>query len=75
MQEMQFDLWVRKIPHAVEHLSPYATTTEPMLYSPCLTTREATAMGSLHIATKSSPHSLQIEKSPRAAMKTQHRQK
>ena len=45
----------------------------PCTYSPCSATREATAI-SLH-TTKSSPCLLQLEKSPRAAMKTQCSQK
>ena len=36
-----FDSWFRKIPHAVEQLSPWATTTEPVLWSPRTTTAEA----------------------------------
>ena len=34
----RFDPWFRKIPHAAEQLSPWATTTEPALHnywSPC----------------------------------------
>ena len=31
-----------KIPHAVEQLSPFPTTTEPVLYSPQATTIEPT---------------------------------
>ena len=46
----------------------------PRTYSPCSATREATTI-SPHTATKSSPRSLQLEKSPRAATKTQCRQK
>ena len=33
--------WSGKIPHATEQLSPCATTTEPVLYSPRATTAEA----------------------------------
>ena len=29
-----FDPWARKIPHAPEQLSPWATATEPVLWSP-----------------------------------------
>ena len=65
-----FDPWSGKIPQAAEQLSPWATTTEPTChnywspcaYSPCSATREATAMRSLHAATKSSPHLPQLEK-------------
>ena len=32
--------WSGKIPHAMEQLSPCATTTEPVLLSPCTTTTE-----------------------------------
>ena len=71
-----FDPWSRKIPHAVEQLSPWATTTEPVLWSPeAVTTeacmpyrpgsaiREATAMKSPCTAMKSRPCSPQVEKS------------
>ena len=62
----EFDPWSRKIPHAEEQLSPRATT--PELSHPgarASTTREATPVRSLHITTKSSPHSPQPEKTPR----------
>ena len=49
--------------------NPCATTTEPMLYSSCSTTREATAMRSPRTTTKRSPRSLQLE-SPCAATET-----
>ena len=35
-----FNPWSGKIPHAAEQLSPWATTTEPVLYSPRATTSE-----------------------------------
>ena len=47
----------------------------PRAYSLCTATKEATATRSLCTATKSSPRSLQLEKSPRAATKTQRSQK
>ena len=66
-----------KIPHAVEQLSPCATTTKPMLrspgasraaatkarrpWSPCSTAREATAMRSRHPLTKTQ-HSQKFKK-------------
>ena len=37
----RFNPWSRKIPHASEQLSPSATTTEPVLWSPQATTTEA----------------------------------
>ena len=40
--ENRFDPWSRKVPHAVEQLSPWATTTEPALYSPRATATEPT---------------------------------
>ena len=55
-----------------------ATTAEPArhnYWSPRSTTREATAMSSPCITTKSSPCSPELEKSPCAAMKTQRSQK
>ena len=36
----RFNHWYRKIPHATKHLSPWATTTEPVLWSPWDTTTE-----------------------------------
>ena len=39
-----FDPWSRKIPHAVEQLSPCATTTEPVLWSQQATTTEAACL-------------------------------
>ena len=59
-----FDPWSRKTPHALEQLSPSATTTEPMLQSPCSATREATGMRSLLTAMKSSPHLPNWRKGP-----------
>ena len=47
----------------------------PHAWSPCSATREATAMRSPCTAMKSSLHSLQLEKSPHAATKTQCGQK
>ena len=73
-----FDPWFRKILHAEEQLSPCATTTEPKSHNywacvlqrlkpacpvPVLT-REATTTRNPWTATKSSPHSPQLEKSP-----------
>ena len=40
MQGHRFEPWSRKIPHAAEQLGLCATTTEPVLYSPCATTTE-----------------------------------
>ena len=69
-----FDPWLGKIPHAMEQLSPCATTTEPVLQSLRATTteayvptaralqREGTAMRSPRTATKSSPCSPQLKK-------------
>ena len=37
-----FDLWSGKIPHAQEHLSPCATTTEPVCQEPVGHDREVT---------------------------------
>ena len=71
MQGTRFETWSGKIPHAAEQLSPWATTTEPACHSyywsshawsPCSATREATAMRSRALATKSSPRSPQLEK-------------
>ena len=61
-----FNLWSRKIPHNMEpSLCPCAATTEAHVpQSPGSTIREATAMRSLSTATKSSPNSRQLDKSP-----------
>ena len=56
-REHGFNPWSRKIPHAVEQLSPCAT-----MLSPSATTREAAATRSLHTSTKSSFCWLQLEK-------------
>lgn len=53
--------------HVLQLLSLSSRAQEPQLLSPsaqhpCSTTRKATTMGSLHTTTKSSPHSLQLEK-------------
>ena len=62
---------VQKIPYAVEQLNPEAMTTEHVGHSftetlvpasPLSATREAIAMRSLNTVTKSSPYSLQLEK-------------
>ena len=63
--------------------SPWATAVEPLCrscwgpraWSQCSAAREATAMRSLHTATKSGPHSTQLEKSLCAATRIQHNQK
>ena len=57
---LRFNPWSGKIPLAVGHLSPCATTTEFMLRSLC-STREGTAVRSPCL--ESSPHLLQLEKS------------
>ena len=56
-------------------LSQRASTTEAHAPRTRAPKREATAISSLCTATKGSPHSPQVEKSPCEAMKTQHRQK
>ena len=50
-----FDPWSRRIPPAMGRLSPCATTTGPVLYSPCSATRGAAAMRSPRTATKEQP--------------------
>ena len=52
------------IPHATEQLSPWITTTEACAPRTCTLQREATATRNTHTATKSSLHSLQLEKAP-----------
>ena len=42
----RFSPWFGKISHAVGQLNPCATTTEPVLWSLCSTTREVTAVRS-----------------------------
>ena len=43
MTRQAFDPWARKIPHAVEQLSPWATATEPVLQSLGAATAETRA--------------------------------
>ena len=57
-----FDPWPRKTPHALKQLSSCAITTEPWYLDLYSTTREATTRRRPCTATKSSPHSLQLEK-------------
>ena len=65
----RFNPWSNKIPHALEQVSPWATTTEPTVLQlpkpvclePC-STRETAAMRSLCTTMKSTPSSLQLGK-------------
>jgi len=41
MKETGVHAWPGEIPHALEQLSPWATTTEPVLKSPEVATTEA----------------------------------
>jgi len=45
-----------RVPHAMEQLALFVTTTEPEHLDPYSITKEATAMRSLLTATKNSPH-------------------
>ena len=53
-----FRPWSGRIPHAVEQLSPGATSTDPVLRNK----RSRNSEKPMCTATKSSPHSLQLEK-------------
>ena len=54
--------WSGKIPHAAGQLSLCTTNYSSLCaYSLCSTTRETTAVRSLHMATKTSPHLPQLE--------------
>ena len=55
--------WSGKIPHVLEQLSLGSTTIEPVQQSPCSATREPTTVRSPHPVKKSSPLSLQLQKS------------
>ena len=60
-----FDPWPEKIPHAAEKLSPWTTCCNYRslcAWSPCSSTREATATRSPSTAVKSSPSLPQLEK-------------
>ena len=58
-----FEPWSGRIPHAVEQLGPWATTTEPAcIWSLCSTTREATIVTGPRTVMKSGPRSPQLEK-------------
>jgi len=75
MKETQVDPLSGKIPHAVEQLNLWATTTEANTYSLC-STREAVATRSPCTAMNSSPNSLApTRESLHIAMKTQCNQK
>ena len=71
------DPWSRKIPHAADQLSSWATTIESVLqsqgtktteahasYSLCLGNKRGHIRGKSEHCNKSRPHSLQLEKSP-----------
>ena len=68
----RFEPWVRKIPHAVEQLSPCATMIEPALWSlgaatikVCTPKSPSSAAGEAHTRQpESSPGSPQPEESP-----------
>ena len=57
-----FEPWSGKIPHAMEQLGPWATTTEPVRLEPVLPTREAAIVRGPRTAMKSGPHLPQLEK-------------
>ena len=82
----RFKSWSGKTPHAAEQLSPWATTTEPVLYGPgsrnywapeprarALRREQPAQTEACTPHLESSPRSLQLE-TARAAMKTQHSQ-
>ena len=58
----EFDPWPRKIPHAMEQLSPCTTTIEPVLWSPGATTTEHKCCD--HWSPCPTAHTLQQEKPP-----------
>ena len=77
MQRHRFDPWSGKIPHAAGQLSPCATTTEPMLWSPPAASTEPVCPRA-HVQQQANPpqreaRAPQLESSLRAA--TQHNQK
>ena len=69
MQGTGFDLWSRKIPHALEQLSPCTRAMEPVHPSPGPTTGESTGMRS-HAPQLDSP--CPTMKIPCAAIETRH---
>ena len=82
-----FDPWSGKIPRAMWQPSPVpqqlslcpgardSQLLKSVLWSPCFSRREATTVRSPTVAGKSSPPLIATREGPRAAMKTQHRQK
>ena len=71
-----FEPWSGKIPHAVEQLSPCATTTEPALWSPRATTTEPACHNYWRPCAKSPCSATRQEttmRSPRTAMKSSPR--
>ena len=63
-REHGLDPWSRKIWHATGQLNPCTTASQPVLWSLCSVTREATAMRSLHVAERC-PQLTTIRESPR----------
>ena len=81
----RFNPWYRKIPHAAKQLNPWATTTEPVLWSPwdallsqrvttmearvpwspCSSTRKATAVRGPAPELENSPHSSEDSAQPK----------
>ena len=57
-----FEPWSGKIPHAVEQLGPWATTTEPARLEPVLPTREAAIVRGPRTTMKNGPCLPQLEK-------------
>ena len=70
-----FKPWSRKIPHAVEQLGPWATTTEPVHLEPVLRNKRGRDSERPAHRDEEWPPLAASRESPRTEMKNQHSQK
>ena len=70
-----FEPWSGKIPHAAEHLGPWATTTEPVCLEPVLRNKRGHNSERPAHCDEEWPPLAATRESPRAETKTQHSQK
>ena len=63
-REHRFNPWSRKIWHATGQLNPCTTASQPVLWSLCSVTGEATAMRSLHMANREAPPAHHSQRKP-----------
>ena len=70
-----FGPWSGKIPHATEHLGPWATTTEPVRLEPVLRNKRGRDSERPVHRDEEWPPLAATRESPRTETKTQHSQK